>query len=185
MPGPSLTRVMGLWADGVLAHYQGDPVAAADTRECSALARQLKDDAALAFAVQLSGVSALSEGDAEGGLALLEEALTRHWARGDVHAVGVTLYMAALFSATMSPDRAAAYGEDLVRLCEERNASLFRAYGLFAVAMACWEQGDCQRTEARMREVAAVWSAADDRWGLPQCLEMLAWTAGARGPLEP
>ncbi|MEU0568764.1 AAA family ATPase [Nonomuraea sp. NPDC005983] len=184
VPGSSVTRVMGLWADGLLAHYQGDPAAAADTRECLALARQLRDEAALAFAVQLSGVAALSEGDTRGGIALLEEARTRHRARGDVHAVGITLYFAALFAATTSPDRAAAYGEELVRLCEERNATLFRAYALYAVGMACWEQGDWQQTEARMREVAAFWSVADDRWGLPQCLEALAWTAGARGRYE-
>jgi non-specific serine/threonine protein kinase len=47
--------------------------------------------------------------------------------------------------------------------------------------MASWEKGDWRRTEARMREVAAFWSAVEDRWGLPQCLEVLAWTAGARG----
>ncbi|MFI6740115.1 ATP-binding protein [Nonomuraea sp. NPDC050451] len=183
VPGSSVARAMGLWADGLLAHYQGD-AAAADARECLALARQLRDEAALAFAVQLSGVAALSEGDVEGGLAFLEEARTRHWARGDVHAVGVTLYLAALFAATMRPDRAAEYGEELVTLCEKRNATLFRAYALYAVGMARWEQGDWRQTEARMREVTACWSAADDRWGLPQCLEALAWTAGARGRYE-
>ncbi|MEV4115718.1 hypothetical protein AB0J64_49375, partial [Nonomuraea sp. NPDC049695] len=105
-------------------------------------------------------------------------------ARGDVHAVGVTLYLAALFAASMSPDRAAAYGEQLVALCEDRHAPLFRAYALYAVGMAHWERGDWRQTEARMREVTAFWSAADDRWGLPQCLEVLAWTAGARGRHE-
>ncbi|MFI7709171.1 ATP-binding protein [Nonomuraea sp. NPDC049480] len=184
VPGPSVIRVMGLWADGMLALYQGDPAAGADVRECSALARELEDAAALAFAVQISGVAALAEGDAEGGLTLLEEALARHRARGDVHAVGVTLYFAALFAATPRPDRAAAYGEELVIMCEERDAPLFRAYALYAVGMARWEQGDWQQTEARMREVAAFWSTADDRWGLPQCLEVLAWTAGAHGRHE-
>ncbi|MEQ4719517.1 AAA family ATPase [Nonomuraea sp. B19D2] len=184
VPGSSVSRAMGLWADGLLAYYQGDPVAAADARECLALARQLKDEAALAFAVQLSGVAALCEGDIEGGLALLEEARTLHWARGDIHAVGVTLYLAAIFAATMSPDRAAEYGEELVMLCEKRNAALFRTYALYGVAMARWEQGEWQQAEAGMREVAAFWGAADDRWGLPNCLEVLAWTAGARGRHE-
>ncbi|MGI5292578.1 ATP-binding protein [Nonomuraea polychroma] len=182
--GSSVTRVMGLWADGLLAIYQGDPAAAAAVRECSALARELGDEAALAFAVQISGIAALSEGDAAGGLALLEEALTRHRARGDVHAVGVTLYFTALFAALMSPDRAAAYGEELVRMCEERNALLFRTYALYALGMASWEQGDWRQTEARMREAAAFWSAVEDRWGLPQCLEVLAWTAEVRGRHE-
>ncbi|MEV0235346.1 AAA family ATPase [Nonomuraea sp. NPDC050786] len=184
VPGSSVARTMGLWAKGLLGHYQGDPAAAADARECSELAWRLKDETALAFAVQLSGVAALCGGDAEGGLALLNDARTRHWARGDVHAVGVTLYLAALFAASMSPDRAAAYGEELVALCEDRHAPLFRAYALYAVGMARWEQGDWRQTEAKMREVTAFWSAADDRWGLPQCLEVLAWTAGARGRHE-
>ncbi|MFF4622062.1 ATP-binding protein [Nonomuraea jabiensis] len=183
VPGPSVARAMGLWADGLLAHYQGN-AAAADARECLAIARQLRDEKALAFAVQLSGVAALSEGDVEGGLALLEEARTRHWARGDTGAVAVTLYLAALFAATMRPDRAAGYGEELVTLCERRDATLFRAYALYALGMARWEQGDWQQTEARMREVAAFWSGTDDRWGLTQCLEALAWTAGIRGRYE-
>ncbi|MET7336524.1 AAA family ATPase [Nonomuraea sp. NPDC005650] len=184
VPGSSVIRAMGLWADGLLAHYQGDPAGAADARECLVLARRLGDETALAFALQLSGVAALCAGDAEGGLTLLEEARTRHWARGDIHAAAVTLYLAALFGAMMSPDRAAGYGDELVTLCENRDASLFRAYALYAVGMARWEQGDWQETEAKMREVAAFWAAADDRWGLTQCLEVLAWTAGARGRHE-
>ncbi|WP_170223066.1 ATP-binding protein [Nonomuraea turkmeniaca] len=184
VPGPSVPRVMGLWAGGLLALYQGDPVAGAALRECSALARQLSDEAALAFAIQMSGVAALSEGDAEGGLALSEDALTRHRARGDLHAVGVTLYFAALYAAPLRPDRAAAYGEELVRMCEERDAALFRAYALYALGMAFWQQGDWRQAEAKMREVAAFWSTVDDRWGLLQCLEALAWTSEARGRHE-
>ncbi|TMR97769.1 ATP-binding protein [Nonomuraea basaltis] len=182
--GPSVTRVMGLWANGVFALYQGDPGAGACLQECLALARQQGDEAALAFATQMSGVAALSEGDAEGGLALVEDALARHRARGDVHAVGVTLYFAALYAAIMRPDRAAAFGEELVMMCEERKATLFHAYALYALGLARWEQGDWRQTEAKMRELAAYWSAVDDRWGLVQCLEVLAWTAGAAGRHE-
>ncbi|MGN9841088.1 ATP-binding protein [Nonomuraea sp. H19] len=184
VPGPSATRAMGLWASGLLSLYQGDPAAGAGLRECLALARQLRDEAVLAFALLMSGAAALSDGDAERGLPLLEDALARHRARGDVHAVGITLYFAALFTAPLSPDRSAAYGEELVSMCEERNAALFRAYALYALGLARWEQGDWRQTEAKMREVAAFWSAVDDRWGLLQCLEALAWTAGARGRHE-
>ncbi|WP_188189937.1 ATP-binding protein [Nonomuraea sp. SYSU D8015] len=181
---PVATRAMGLWASGLFALYQGDPAARADLRECMALARQSGDEAVLAFATQMSGVAALSEGDAEGGLALVEEALARHRARDDVHAVGITLYFATLFAAHLTPDRAAAYGEELVAMCEERDAALFRAYGRYALGIARWEQGDWRRTEAKMREVAAFWSTVEDRWGLLQCLEVLAWTAGVRGRHE-
>jgi len=181
---PGVTRAMGLWASGLFAVYQGDPAAGADVRECLALARQSGDEAVLAFAIQMAGIAALSEGDAEGGLALVSDALARHRARDDVHAVGVTLYFATLFGAHLSPDRAAAYGEELVRMCEEREAALFRAYALYALGIARWEQGDWRRAEAKMREVTAFWSAVDDRWGLLQCLEVLAWTAGARGRHE-
>ncbi|MGP3960674.1 ATP-binding protein [Nonomuraea sp. 3N208] len=181
---PNATRAMGLWASGLFALYQGDPAAGADLRECLALARQSRDEAVLAFATQMSGVAVLAEGDPEGGLALLEEALTRHRARDDVHAVGVTLYFATLFAAHLSPDRAAAYGEELVMMCEERNAALFRAYALYALGIARWEQGDWRQAEAKMREVTAYWGAVDDRWGLLQCLEVLGWTAGAAGQHE-
>lgn len=182
--GPSVHRVTGLWADGLLALYQGDPEAGAIIEECLALARRVGDESALGYAMQITGVKALSDGDAETGLALMEEALARQRALGDVHAVGLTLYLAALFAAGLRPDRAAEYGEELVAICEERNATLFRAYGLYVVGMARWEQGDWRQSEAKIHEVASFYSVVDDRWGLLQCLEMLAWTAGAGGRHE-
>ncbi|WP_162794900.1 ATP-binding protein [Nonomuraea lactucae] len=182
--GPSVARVMGLWANGLLALYQGDPVARPSIDECLALALRLGDEPTLASAIQMSGVGALTAGDAEGGLALMEEALARQRATGDVHAVGLTLYFSALFASALRPARAAAYGEELVRICEAHDAALYRAYALYAVGMARWEQGEWRQAEAKMREVAAYYGAVDDRWGLLQCLEVMAWTAGARGRHE-
>ncbi|MFF5207550.1 ATP-binding protein [Streptosporangium sp. NPDC000396] len=185
VPEGNAARVKALWVDGLLALHQGD-LAAAGPRleECHALARWLGDEPALAFAVQTTGIAAFSAGDTWRGLMLLEDARARHRACGDLDAVGVNLFYAATYGSVEAPDRAAAFGEEFLAICEAGNAQVSRAYALFALGVAAWNQGDWCRTEVLMREAAAFRSAINDRWGLTQCLEVLAWTAGARGRHE-
>lgn len=178
-------RAMGLWADALLALYQDDLRAATPLmEECRALAERTGDDVALSFAIEASGLAALSAGRARHGFSLMSEARSRHRALGDVDAVGVNLYHSASLGGTESPARAAALGAELLALTETHRAPLFRAYALLQLGYAAWRTGDAPRTEARMREAATVMGIISDRWGLVQCLETLAWTAGAAGRHE-
>jgi predicted ATPase len=179
---PSRERITALWVYGLLSIYQGD-LGAAEPRveQCHRLARQSGDEPGLAFATMTSGIAALCAGDGKRGLSLLEDARARHQATGDAHAVGLNLYLATVFGTSQSPDLACALGEELLALSEARNAPLFRTYALFAIGVAAWKQGDWRRAEAIMRGVAAPCNLINDRWGLAQCLEVLAWTAGAHG----
>jgi predicted ATPase len=184
MPEPGTARVRALCADALLAIYQGDGAAATPLlKECRTLARRTGDESAIAFAIQTSGVAALSAGDPR-GFVLLEDALARHRAIGDIHAVGVNLYHTAAFGAAEDPDRATALGTELLELSEARDASLFQAYAMLALGSAAWKQGDWRRTEAMIRKALMITGVVNDRWGLTQCLEILAWTAGARGQHE-
>jgi predicted ATPase len=175
-------RVPALWANALLALYQGDQASArAAIDECHALAERSGDESALASALQISGVAECSAGDPSRGCALLKQARRHHRALGDVHAVCLNLYLTSVYGAATVPDEAAVLGEELIDLCNERSASLFRTYGQFGVALAAWGQGDLHRTEAMMRQVAIPWMVINDHWGLTQFLEVMAWAAGARG----
>lgn len=175
-------RAMALWAGALLAIYQGDVrVANEHLEEAMALAAEIEDESALAFALQISGVAAVTAGDPDAGFALLDEARERHRAIGDVHALGLNLYLATLYYATTAPEVADRLGTELLELCEARGAALYHSYAQFAIGVAACNQGEWQRAEDLMRQVAIPWSVLHDRWGLAQVLEVLAWTAGARG----
>ncbi len=181
-PEPSLSRVEGLWVSALLALHQGDLAAAEPPLgECASLARRLGDDAGLACAVQTAGLAAFAAGDAARGLALLEEAHARHEACGERDALALNLFYTAAYGAAAHPERVAEQGERFLALAEAHHAEVSRAYALFAVGLAAWNRGDWRRAEALMRESAAFRGAIGDRWGLAQCLEVLAWIAGARG----
>ncbi|GAA4640088.1 LuxR family transcriptional regulator [Actinoallomurus vinaceus] len=185
VPAPGDTRITALWVDALLALYQREiPGALARIDECRRLADAAGDTTASAFATMVSGIAALSTGDGRRGLALMKEARDRHWAAGDLDAVGLNLYLASMFCVSEDPNLAAALGEELVALCDARDAPLFRAYALFAIGIASWKQGDWRQAEAMMRQVSAPWTVIEDRWGLAQFLEVLAWTAGVRGAQE-
>ncbi|MFF5205835.1 ATP-binding protein [Streptosporangium sp. NPDC000396] len=180
--GANAARLTALAADSELAIHQGD-LAAATPRleEFHTLAQRMGDKAALAFAVQIAGLAALSAGECRRGLALMDDALALHRAAGDINAVSRTLFQAAAFGSAEDPGRAKAFGDELLALSDAYDAPLYRAYALFAVGLATWKQGDWRQTEAMMRKALPPLEGVNDQWCLTQCLEVLAWTAGARG----
>jgi non-specific serine/threonine protein kinase len=181
----SPARAMALWVCALLDIYQGDvTVANGRLEEALALAAEIGDESALAFALQISGVAAFTAGDPDAGFALMDEARARHRAIGDVHALALNLYLATLYCATTAPDTAAELGEELLHLCDKRGAPLFRAYAQFAMGIAACKRGDWRCAEELMRQVAIPWTVVQDRWGLAQVLEVFAWSSGARGDHE-
>jgi predicted ATPase len=180
--GACPARLTALWANALLALCQGDLVSArAGVAQCQELAKQADDESALAFALQIAGVVECAGGDPAQGYTLLREARTHHHALGDFDAVALNMYLTSVYCSAVVPDEAVAMAERLIALCNERNASLFRAYGQFGRAIAAWFQGDWRLTEELLRRVAITWVAIDDRWGLAQLLEVMAWTADVRG----
>jgi predicted ATPase len=182
VPGPERVRGRALYADGLLALYQGD-LATARVRlaECATLARLLGDAGTLALAIRMSGLAALAAGDPRRGFALMEDALARQRALGDLDEVAIALYYVCAYGCEVDPRRAIECGEEFLRLCEAHGAEISLGYAYFALGTAWWSLGDCARAEALVKESAIVRAAVDDRWGLTQCLEVLAWTACARG----
>ncbi|MBT2230072.1 NB-ARC domain-containing protein [Nonomuraea sp. NEAU-A123] len=185
VPEASTERANALWVDGLLALHQGDlKTAMPRLAECHDVARRLGDTSALAFATQVSGIAAFSAGDPKQGLALLEEARAGHLAGGDIDAASINLFYAAAYGSAEVPELGISLSERFLALSEARQAQVSRGYALFALGIAAWNQGDWRRTESLMREATESRSLINDRWGLTQCLEVLAWTACAQGRYE-
>ncbi|MCG5221145.1 LuxR family transcriptional regulator [Streptosporangium sp. KLBMP 9127] len=177
----SSARATALWVNSMLALRQGD-LAAAMPRlaECHLIVGQLEDAAVLPFAIRTSGVAAFSTGDAQRGLALLQESLALYRSARDVDDIAHTLYYAAAYGSIENPGLAAVFGEELLTLCEAHHALVTRGYAQLALGIAVWNLGDRRRAEALVRAAAEFAGEINDRWCLTQCLEVLAWAAGAR-----
>ncbi|NUW30048.1 AAA family ATPase [Nonomuraea sp. SMC257] len=185
VPPDARARRTGLWAAATLALYQGDCAEAQDMLEdAQRLAREAGDDETRAFATQVSAMVAFSEGDAGTGMELMEKARAGHVDRGDLSALGINLYYDASFSAEQDPERAGELAQEFLTLCEKRRAEPSRGYALFAVGVTAWHQGQPERAEAMLKEAMAIRRTINDRWGLAECVEVLAWIAGAYGRYE-
>ncbi|MFD1545142.1 ATP-binding protein [Nonomuraea guangzhouensis] len=174
-------RATALWVDSMLALRQGDLAKAMPRlEECRRIARRPGNEDVLPFAIRTSGVAACSTGDARRGLALLEESLALFRAAGDVDGEMFSLYYAAVYGSIEDPGRAAGFGAEALALCEAHHAQVSRGYAQLALGMAVWNLGDYQRADTLVREAAEFTGEINDRWCLTQCLEVLAWIAGAR-----
>ncbi|MET7465048.1 AAA family ATPase [Nonomuraea sp. NPDC005501] len=178
-------RRTALWVSAMLALLQGDRAEAEDMLEEShRLAREAGDEETRAFATQVSAMVAFSAGDARSGMTLMEKARAGHQDRGDLSALAINLFYDVSFSAGEDPERAGDLAQEFLTLCVKRRAEPSRGYALFAVGITAWHRGHPQRAEETLREAVAVRRAISDRWGLAECVEVLAWIAGAQGRHE-
>ncbi|MFI7705051.1 ATP-binding protein [Nonomuraea sp. NPDC049480] len=185
VPDRGRARATALWVDSMLALRQGDVEAALPRlQECLVLVRQGGYEHILPYAIRTAGVAAFSTGDARRGLELLRESLDLHRALDDVDGTMFNLYFAAAYGSIEDPRLAAEFGEELLTLCDRHHALVTRAYAQLALGVARWSLGDCSRAEALVTEATEFTGRIEDRWCLTQCLEVLAWVAGARGDQE-
>ncbi|TMR94652.1 ATP-binding protein, partial [Nonomuraea basaltis] len=185
VPESGPARATALWVDSMLALRQGDVSAALPRlEECQAIVRRPGYERILPYAIRTSGVAAFSTGDPRRGLALLRESLALHRAMDDLDGVMFNLYFAATYGSVENPGQAAEFAEEVLALCERQHAVVSRAYAQLALGVARWNMGDWPRTEALVTAAADFTRKIDDRWCLTQCMEVLAWVAGARGDHE-
>ncbi|MEV0237440.1 AAA family ATPase [Nonomuraea sp. NPDC050786] len=181
VPEAGRARATALWVDSMLALRQGDVDAALPLlEECHMIARRPGNEDILPYAIRTAGVAAFSSGDSRRGLALLRESLALHRALHDMDGVMFSLYFAAAYSSGEEPGLAAEFGEEMLDLCESHHSLVSRSYAQLVLGMAWWNLGDCARAEAVVTAATEFAGASNDRWCLVQCLEVLAWCAGAR-----
>jgi predicted ATPase len=182
-PEPSPHRARALGVNGWLALTQADMTSARSLLEQSReLAHQVGDELALTRTTLAFGVAAFNQNDHQNAISLLQDARTRHQALDDPTGVWLALlYLNAASAVLGDTDRAIAFGEECLALCDTRSAYPSRIYALSGLSLSRWMAGDRQEAHRLIREGLPAARRFDDRWILAHYLEMLAWITGADG----
>jgi predicted ATPase len=180
---PSAHRAKALWVSSWLAQLQGDMAAALSLLEqARGLAQQLGDESTVAYTTLGSGAAAFYQNDFENAVTLFEDALAHHQALDDPAGVWIALRFLTLTTAVLGdPDRAVAFGEECLALCDSRGADTSRTYAHWGLSLGWWLSGDRREAGRLIREGLLAAHQFDDRWALAHYLETLAWIAEADG----
>jgi DNA-binding CsgD family transcriptional regulator len=184
---PTSVWATALRVNANLALAQGDlPTAATMAQECRDWAQSRGDEAALAYALHIQGCVAQFSGDFRSAQVLLEDALARFTALGELTTTAISAYAAPVLAAVYQGDlaRAVAYAQHACALCERHGEQWARAYALYALSLAEWKQGEVVRASAHARDALRIAHAFDDSFGRAACVERLACIAGTAGEDE-
>ncbi|MFD5397723.1 ATP-binding protein [Streptomyces sp. NPDC127097] len=184
--GPSPARARALWVDGWLAFLRGD-VATGHARlaACQELADTLGEAGPLADAVQFAGLAALFQDEFRRAIPLLEDALGRHRANGDLGAQWTTLFLLALSYCLADDPRATPLGEECLALCDTHDARWSRSYALWALGLQRWLAGSTGEAIALLQDALRGELPHYNLLATAQCLEVLAWATARDGkPLQ-
>ncbi|MER6943739.1 LuxR C-terminal-related transcriptional regulator [Nonomuraea sp. NPDC000554] len=180
---PSASRAQALWVDGYLCILQED-VASAQSMivDCRRHGEQLTDAHALAWATQLAGMTAMSNGDLVEAHHLLEDALARHTANGDlIGALDDRFYLVAVAALSDDYHEAATVCDEALALCAAHGERWFKSYMLWDLGLVAWQMGDRRRAAASVRDALCLARVFNEQWAIGFCVEMLAWIAEADG----
>ncbi|MEO3806298.1 LuxR C-terminal-related transcriptional regulator [Nonomuraea sp. B1E8] len=185
-PEATPVRADALWVAAWFALRQGDLDAAMPLlSECRDLALRLDHPAALMSAAHFSGLAAHLRGEHREALALLLEARERYLADGDQAGVWMALFhLVIVHSALGDSDQAASSAAECLAMCEGRSAYLSRSNALWVAGLAHWFQGAQDQAAALVKKGLDVMRRHDDRWGVAESLEVLAWIGAANGQEE-
>ncbi|WP_306317128.1 MULTISPECIES: BTAD domain-containing putative transcriptional regulator [unclassified Streptomyces] len=181
---PSSERAKALWVLSRIAYLRGDlPGSTARSQECRRLARTLGDEAALAYGTHMAGAAALLGDDPRRAQDLLEDALGRYVALGELNSVVVMaqiqLAMTSVFVGT--PDRAVRLCSRARAICEVHDETWTLAYVLYVQAFAEWARGDRGAATCHARESLRLKRDFCDRLGIAMAVDLLGWIAAAEG----
>jgi predicted ATPase/DNA-binding CsgD family transcriptional regulator len=178
---PGAVRVKGLCVDGHLAVVLNDFLAAKlRLGEARALAQRLGDVSGATYVTQISGLSALYQGDTAGAALLFERALADHRDLGDQAATAYDLLMLAHAKDLLGDDeRALGLFEESLAMCESRGESWLRALALFSLGIEACRRADYQRATAVERHSIRLRLPLEDRRNIGNNIEVLAWCAVA------
>ncbi|MEO3791648.1 LuxR C-terminal-related transcriptional regulator [Nonomuraea sp. B10E15] len=185
-PEATPVRADALWVAAWFALRQGDVDAALPLlSECHDLALRLDHPGALTCATHFSGLAAHLKGEHREALALLLEARERYLADGDQAGGWMTLFhLAIVHSALGDRDQAASSAGECLAMCEGLSAYLSRSNALWVAGLSHWFQGAHDRAAALVKKGLDVMRRHDDRWGVAESLEVLAWIEAAHGREE-
>lgn len=179
--GPSAAKARALWVCGYLCILQEDTIATKPMiTECQRIAEQREDAVAGAWAVQLSGMVAMSQGDLEQAQNLLQDGLRRH--RTCDNPTGILdscFYLVAVTALRRDLHRAARLCEQALALCDSHHERWLKSYLLWDLGLVAWQLGDSKRAAASGRDSLRLARVFHEQWAIAFCVEILAWTANA------
>jgi predicted ATPase/DNA-binding CsgD family transcriptional regulator len=183
-PNPSPERSKALWVNGYVSTLQGDVTSAvAMLEECRTYARQVGDEAALAYATHRLGCNALVGDDLRYAQELFEEAQARYLKLGEMNGNVLMawneLAVAVAFQGDL--DRAAALCEESRRIGEEHGEQWAHAYAIYTLALVALCRGDYDQAAVHVEDCLRAWRAFNDLLGIAMAIEVLAWSAVAQG----
>ncbi len=185
-PEDSVPRARLLWVAAVMAASQNDYEAcAALSEESLRIGTAARDVEVVGWALTVSAVPRLRDGDLAGAKERVESALSlARLMRLDHVELTAHNTLYPILIAAGEIDRVIELGEPNAALSGERGECWCRGYQLGFLATAYWLRGDRGQAEALAREAAVCKHAVDDRNGLAMVLETLAWMAAERGAHE-
>jgi non-specific serine/threonine protein kinase len=184
---PSRARATALWVNARLTFVQGDNAAAMDmAQECWDWAQSRGDETILAYAVFVQGSAARFSSDLPRARVLLEDALARFEALGELNSTVILTYVTLVGAAVLQGDhaRAVELGEHARAICESHGEQWTRAYTLHGLSLADWARGEVAQASAHARQGLRVMHAFNDTFGTVLLVERLAWMAGTTGECE-
>jgi predicted ATPase/DNA-binding CsgD family transcriptional regulator len=184
-PEPDHTRAEALRVAAFLALFHNDVTAARPLAEqARALAAALDDPSMTAWATHVVGFATLFAGDVPRAVGLFERALADFRRLDDPGAILVTLFYLSSTLALVDPEHAEPLGQEAVALSTALDEHWMRSWTLWTLGVIAWRRGDTLRAVDLERDAIGHKQLFDDRFGVGQCIEVLAWSAATDGQHE-
>ena len=178
---PTRPRATALWINSHLALLQGDrPAGVAMVQECRGWAQLRGDTRVLAYAIFIQGIVAWLGGDLLQAQALMEDALARFDALGELNST-VVLAQAMLAAVAISQrnlDRAIDLSRQACAIGERHGEQSTWAHALSLLALAEWRRGELAQASTHAKDSLRIMRVFDDTFGMVLLVERLAWIAG-------
>jgi non-specific serine/threonine protein kinase len=182
-PENSIARGRLLWVAAIMALNQNDIDACrALSGESLRIGTEVKDVGVAAWSLLVGAIPRWLDGDLAGATEQIDSALSlARLMRIDQVELNALNALCSILVARGDLDRAVAAGEQGLAMSKDRGELWMRGYLLTYLAQATWRQGHRPRAETLAREAATCNAAIDDRNGLTNVLETLAWMAAECG----
>jgi len=183
---PTITYIRALYADCLMSEQQQDHQrGAALVERARILADQMTDPIAHAIVDHADGIVGLFTGDLTRAASRLERAqpvLRQAENELALRIESLTLLGLTYQLADTQPHRAVECYEEVLAITEAQGESVYRAYALWAMAVAQWRLGDQRRATDLLEEGVRLARLVDDPVSCANCVEVLAWIAGTSDP---
>jgi predicted ATPase/DNA-binding CsgD family transcriptional regulator len=173
-------RIHALWVAGWVRVLQGDLDAAdAALDECVARATEAGDRRALGWASSLRASAAGFRGDLAAAVTGFERVVASF--SEDDELVRLTLFQLAVAYGHGRDPRAGATARRAIELADRRGEQWTKSYAVWALGYDQLVRGDYDQAMASAHAALEIQRTFNDHVGTALMIELLAWTAAARG----